>query len=114
MAIKRACSWSVEISTPDPLSEYDDVLVTFSQNQEIVVEKHLADLEASSDGAIVNLSQEETKLFSPSEKSPMGAAQSGPAYMQIRTYKSSGEAPGSECWRIPVLDSLNDTVIGNE
>lgn len=113
MAIIRACSYSAEITMPEPLSSYSRVLVTFSQDQEIVSQKQLEELEACSVGAIVTLSQAETKQFRPSEKSPMGAARGSDAFMQIRTYKEDGSAPGSEYWRIPVLDSLDDRELGN-
>ena len=114
MAIIRACSYSVAIDMPEPPTNYSRVVVTFAQNQRILVSKELAEMSATDDGVFVELTQEETARFRPSEKSPMGRLTGSNAFMQIRAYKEPTDAPGSECWEIPVLDSLNQEVLSDD
>ena len=114
MAIKRACTYSASIRMPEDPSNYDQILVTFSQDQEIIVEKRNSDLVLSSQAINFTLSQEETRLFRPSVKSPMGNRISSPAYIQVRAFKSASAAPGSDCWKVDVYDSLSDEVLTNE
>lgn len=111
--IKRACSYSAAITTPINPANYSAIVVTFAQDQEIIIEKQKSELELTSSGVVVHLLQSETALFIPSKKSPMGAKTGGKAYMQIRVYASDENAPGSDCWPIEVYDSLSDEVIGN-
>lgn len=111
--IRRACAYSVAIATPIAPSEYAAIEVTFAQDQEIVLTKTKDELTLSDEGVLVALTQEETKQFFPSIKSPMGERQGGKVYMQIRAYKNAYDAPGSDCWPIEVYDSLSDEVIGN-
>lgn len=111
--IKRACSYSAAITTPDNPANYSAIVVTFAQDQEIIIEKQKTALDLTDSGVVVHLLQSETALFRPSKKSPMGARTGSPAYMQIRVYASDENAPGSECWPVEVYDSLDDEVIGN-
>lgn len=113
MAIIRACSYSAAIDTPEPPTNYSRVVVTFAQNQRILVSKELSEMSVTEDGVLVELTQEETARFRPSEKSPMGRLTGGKAFMQIRAYKEPTDAPGSECWGIPVLDSLNQEALSD-
>ena len=113
MAIRRACTYSAAITTPSAPSTYEAIEVTFAQDQEIIITKTKDDLTLSDEGVLVELTQDETKLFLPSLKSPMGERQGGKAYMQIRVYTNSYDAPGSDCWAIDVLDSLNMGVLPN-
>lgn len=111
MAIKRACTYSAAIQTPENPSEYSEILVLFSQDQELVVRKTKADLSASETGVLVVLTQEETALFRPSIESPLGKKLGSPVYMQMRAYKDAEHAPGSDLWKIDVIDSLSDEIL---
>lgn len=111
--IRRACTYSVAITTPIAPSEYAAIEVTFAQDQEIVLSKTKDELTLSDEGVLVELTQEETKQFLPSIKSPMGERQGGKVFMQIRAYTSMYDAPGSDCWSIDVADSLNTEVLPN-
>lgn len=111
--IRRACTYGAAIATPENPSSYEAIVVTFAQDQEIVVEKTKDELTLSDEGVLVELTQEETKRFLPSTKSPMGERQGGKVYMQIRAYSSVSDAPGSDCWLIDVFDSLNTEVLPN-
>lgn len=114
MAIKRACTYTASIKMPEAPSEYSQILVTLSQDQEIVVEKQKSNLTLSEQTVSFTLTQEETRLFRPSKKSPKGARVGSPAFIQVRAYKSSSVAPGSDYWEVEVYDSLNDEVLSNE
>lgn len=111
--IRRACTYSVAITTPAAPSDYVAIEVSFAQDQEIILTKTKDDLTLSDEGVLVELTQDETKLFLPSIKSPMGERQGGKVYMQIRVYTSAYDAPGSDCWAIDVADSLNTGVLPN-
>jgi len=115
--ITRVCTYEAAITTPAPPSHYSRIVVTFSQNQEILVTKTEQDvgqgMALGDSGIVVTLTQEETSLFSPSRESPMGRRCGDPAYMQIRTYASTYEAPGSCSWEMDVLDSLSEEVLSN-
>ena len=106
MAIIRACSYNCSIKTPQAPSEYSEILVSFSQNQNTLINKALSDgdggLDTTADAVQVHLSQEDTALF----EAP------GVAYMQIRCYKSTYDAPGSKLFQIPVIPALNDEILG--
>ena len=101
MSIIRACSYQAAIKTPIDPSGYDRILVTFSQNDQIIVNKEKNQLDLQSDSVVVKLTQEETKLFTVP----------GMALLQIRAFKSSYEAPGSRIWPIQVYPALNDVIL---
>lgn len=115
--ITRVCSYEAAITTPNPPSYYSRIVVTFSQNQEILVTKTEQDvgqgMTLGDSGIVVTLTQEETSRFSPSRESPMGRRRGDPAYMQIRVYASPYDAPGSFSWEMDVLDSLSEEVLSN-
>ena len=115
--ITRVCSYEAAILTPAPPSHYTRIVVTFSQNQEILATKTEQDqgrgMTLGEDGIVVSLTQEETSRFAPSLESPMGRRCGEPAYMQIRAYASPYEAPGSCDWEMDVLDSLSEEVLRN-
>ena len=114
MAIRRACTYSAAIPTPEDPANYSEIIVLFSQDQELLVKKKKSQLSLSESGVLVTLTQSETALFKPSKESPLGTHTSSPAYMQIRAYKSDTDAPGSECWKIDVYDSLSDEILDGE
>lgn len=113
MAIRRMCSYAATITTPEAPANYSAILVSFSQNQQIVHSFELGDPEivVGDDAVTVQLTQEETAAFAPSAGSPMGRETAQPAYLQIRCYKSDYVAPGSKTWAVDVYDSLETEVL---
>ena len=111
--IKRACSYTAVIRCAvDPI-EYSKILVTFAQDQNIVIEKTEQDMTINDDSIIVELSQNETLQFRPTGKSVMGRRTGSPVYMQIRAYKSVYEAPGSKQFALEVVDCQSEEVLVN-
>lgn len=113
MAIHRAGTYSVTIKPPEAPSAYSKILVSFAQNQQIVVEKKTGDsgFSTTADSVEVTLTQAETLLFQPTVGSPMGDERGQMAFVQIRCYKSALDAPASKIWPIDVYDSLNREVL---
>lgn len=113
MAIHRAGTYTCTIKPPLDPSEYSEILVSFAQNQQIVVEKKLSDSEITiqDDAVAVTLTQDETLLFQPSAGSPMGNVRGPLAFIQIRCYKSTTDAPASAVWPLEVYDALNQEVL---
>lgn len=114
MPIRRAASYAATITPPKAPTEYSAVLVTFAQAQQIVISKNLADLSIEGDSFVVELTQEETLQFSPSEPSPMGTKLGPPVFLQIRCYAGEYDAPASSNRMIPVYDSLDPTILPGE
>lgn len=102
--IRRACSYEATIKTPQAPSHYSAILVTFQQNGENLVEKQINDLTLTETSVIVKLTQAETALFVAKKN----------AFLQIRCYAATYDAPGSQVWTIPVEAALNDEVLPNE
>lgn len=111
--IKRACSYTTVIKSAIDPTEYTKILVTFAQDQQVVITKTENEMTVSSEGIVVELSQEETLQFRPSLKSVMGRRIGSPVYMQIRAYKSTYDVPGSKQFEIEVLDTQSEEVLGN-
>lgn len=111
MAIIRACTWGASIATPENPDNYNEILVLFAQAQDVLIRKEKSDLSLTAEGVHVSLSQEETAMFKPSKPSPRGTHIGPAAYMQIRVYKTDDDAPGSESWKIDVVDSLSDEIL---
>ena len=113
MAIRRACSYAATITTPEAPGEYSAILVSFSQNQQVIHSFELGDPEivVNDSDVTVQLTQAQTAEFSPSQGSPMGRENAQQAYLQIRCYKSAYNAPGSKTWAIDVYDSLETEVL---
>ncbi|MBR4472509.1 MAG: hypothetical protein IKS55_02620 [Oscillospiraceae bacterium] len=104
MSIKRACSYQATIKTPKAPSTYSEILVTFQQDGANLIQKTLADLETDETYVTVNLTQEETALFTASL----------PAYLQIRCYAEEYDAPGSKVLPLDVYPALDDQILGGE
>ena len=113
MAIHRAGTYPVTIKTPLAPSEYSEILVSFAQGQQLVVEKTNGDsgFSTTDDAVVVTLTQAETLLFQPTAGSPMGGTRAPMAFLQIRCYKSDLDAPASAVWPLEVFDSLNQEVL---
>lgn len=84
----------------DP-TEWDVILITYSQEDTIILEKDQDDLTFDGDTAFVMLTQAETKLFDPKLI----------VKIQVRIAKSNGESYPSRITYVPVEDVLNDTVL---
>lgn len=102
MGIRRACSYQATFQTPQPPSNYSDILVTFSQNGQNLINKTRYQLAVEEYSVTAQLTQEETKLF----------AAGTPAQVQIRCFGAVYDAPGSAVFSVEVWPALNDTVLG--
>lgn len=111
--MKRACSYNVAVATSVDARTYSKILVTFAQDQEILITKTEADFDVQEAGFTVQLSQEETLQFRPSLKSVMGRRIGSPVYMQVRAYRTNYDAPGSDNYEIDVIDSHSEEVLRN-
>lgn len=101
MAIIRACSYTATIQTPEAPENYSAILVTFQQDGVNLIEKTEDDVTIDDGKILVQLDQNETKLFACGRN----------CYLQVRCYKSQYEAPGSSVWGIMVYPALNDEVL---
>lgn len=104
MGIRRACSYRVTFQTPEPPSNYSDILVTFSQLGNNLINKPRYNLLVEEYTVSAQLTQEETKLFTAGTT----------AQIQIRCYGGSYNAPGSAVYSVDVWPALNDTVLGGD
>lgn len=111
--IHRAGTYPATFKTPLPPAQYSKIRVSFSQNQQLLIEKENGDTGVTLNAVTVEvvLTQAETLLFRPSVPSPMGGQTGAPAFVQIRCYKSDLDAPASACWVVPVYDALNQQVM---
>lgn len=104
MAIKRACSYTATIQLPEAPSYYSAIIVTFGQGgtKNLITKDKTALVPNEADKTVVvQLTQAETKQFAACEK----------AFMQIRCYHGTYDAPGSRIWAIDVCPSLNEEVL---
>ena len=101
MAIIRCCSYTAGIKTPIDPAEYSEILVTFSQDKRQIIVKNKAALTLQEDAVKVQLTQEETSLFTAP----------GTALLQLRAYKSKHDAPGSRMWPIEVYPTNNEEIL---
>ena len=89
----------------NPEATFKTILITYVQDDQIVLEKGKSDLTFTSTDAgyeaTLQLTQEETKLFN--NKSSVK--------VQVRVLTYSGEAAASTKMTIPVNDVLNDEVL---
>ena len=104
MGIRRACSYQATFQTPEPPSNYSDILVTLAQNGVNLINKYRANLEITEKTVILKLTQEETKQFEAGQ----------PAQIQIRCFGGTYKAPGSAAYSIDVWPALNDIILGGE
>lgn len=96
----------------DPEDVFDKILITYAQNDKIIMEKTKDDLEYGTtedcDGntvytASVRLTQDETKRFSSKPRNMVD--------IQVRVLTYEGEALASDKKSISVLDVLDDEVL---
>lgn len=104
MGIRRACSYAATFQTPKPPSNYSEILVTFSQDGQNLINKARYQLNVEEFTVTVQLTQEETKLFEAGR----------PAQIQIRCFGAVYDAPGSAVFSVDVWPALNDTILGGE
>lgn len=79
----------------------DDVLITYNQSGNNIIEKRLSDLTVSGNNFSLMMSQEETKQFSPKI----------PIKVQARVWTTQGKALASDIYELQVQDVLNDTIL---
>lgn len=91
-------------SFPLDVSSAREILVTYSQNAKIVLEKHKADLTIAEDGKAASfmLSEDESALFSAFR----------PVSVQVRVLTSGGESLASAVQEVSVLPVLHDCCLG--
>ena len=104
MGIRRACSYKVTFHTPEPPSNYSEILVTFSQKSQVLINKPKINLLVEDNAVIAQLTQEETSLFTAGI----------PADIQIRCFGGIYNAPGSAVKTVEVWPVLNDVILGGE
>ena len=109
--MRRLTTPSIIILFPTDAQEYDKILVTFSQRNEIILEKKKEDLIFNTDternifSGMFVLSQEETGLFD--DKVVLS--------MQVRMFKEDeGWCFASKIYSINVDDVLNEEVMTND
>ena len=101
MSIRRVCSYSATIQTPEAPSGYSKIIVTFAQDGSNLFTKNKSALTLDDNTVTVKLDQSETKQFVAGKI----------ALMQIRCYKSQYDAPGSAVWAIRVDPALNEDIL---
>ena len=84
----------------DP-TEWDVILITYSQENQVVLEKNKSDLTFEENTAFLTLTQAETKEFDPDLI----------VKIQVRVAKSNGTSFPSRITYVPVEDVLNDTIL---
>ncbi len=77
------------------------IKITYAQEDEIILEKNLDDVKFKENTAIIKLSQEETKLFSPDKM----------VKIQIRVLTTGNDALASDIMNKYIDDVLDDEVI---
>ena len=96
----------------DPEESFSNILITYAQSGEIILEKNKSDLTFDEcedlNGrniyiASVKLTQEETNMFHASPK--------GVVDIQVRAITTDGDALASDIERISVQNVLNDEVL---
>ena len=104
MGIRRACSYAATFQTPKPPSNYSEILVTFSQDGQNLINKARYQLNVEEFTVTVQLTQEETKLFEAGKT----------AQIQIRCFGATYDAPGSAVFSVDVWPALDDRILGGE
>lgn len=104
MSIRRACSYNATIELPEAPSHYSKILVSFGQDGDILINKDESELVITETDVTVRLTQAETKSFTAGML----------AFLQVRCYASTYDAPGSACWQLWVEPAINDTVLSDE
>lgn len=96
----------------NPEETFSEILITYAQNEKIILEKHKSDLTFEICDcfggkpvytAFVKLTQEETKLFAANPK--------GVVNIQVRAITEDGDAIASDIEQISVQNVLNDEVL---
>lgn len=102
--IRRVCSWACTVKTPKSPDTYSEILITFEQNQQTILNKTQEDVTISGDVIEINLTQEETAQFEGSSY----------CFMQVRCFADEYDAPGSAIFRIPVQRALSEEILGGD
>lgn len=102
--IRRVCSWACTVKTPKSPDTYSEILITFEQNQQTILNKTQEDVTISGDVIEINLTQEETALFEGNSC----------CFMQVRCYADEHDAPGSAIFKIPVQRALSEEILGGD
>lgn len=98
--MRRLTTPTHTFTLPFDASAVDKFLLTYAQNDEIVLEKTEADVMSDGNVWSVTLTQEETKKFKP-----------GSAMAQIRVLMHDGKALASDVFQFGVRQVFNEVVL---
>jgi uncharacterized protein YuzE len=98
--LRRLTTPTHTFALPFDASAVDKFLLTYAQDEAIVLEKTEVDMDVNGHVWGVKLTQEETKLFKP-----------GTAFAQIRVLMVGGDALASEPMRLWVDHVFNEEVL---
>lgn len=98
--MRRATTPTHSFDIPIDAGMIRKILLTYTQNEEIVLEKTEEDMTFDGQRWVIKLTQEEANLF-----------QIGPASAQIRVLTTGGDALASDEIRLHVYKTVNDEVM---
>lgn len=101
MALIRGTTPTLEFTLPFPAAELAEAFVTISQQGAVVIDKPLAEIEASGNALTVRLTQEDTLKLTGDSTSEI----------QIRARTLAGEALASNIVLVATARILKDGVI---
>lgn len=93
---------------PIDVTAISKILLTYSQNDNIILNKTEQDFEFNENVGMVTLTQEETNLFSDECVMPNKQVV---VEVQLRVLTNSGKALASDVWKVPLKKILNDEVL---
>lgn len=104
MAFTRTGSFDCTFTPPEDPSAYSKILATFAQDGVILVEKDENDITISGADIQVNLTQQETALFTAGKR----------AWAQMKCFASDDNVDISPEFPIDVLPVLNEVILSGE
>lgn len=111
--MRRATTPVHSFTFPFDPEQLTKILLTYSQNDEVILNKTKEDFTFEGNVGTVTLSQEETNLFddTPSCGEYISNASVPMVDVQIRALTTSEQAIATDIWRIPLRKILNDEVL---
>ena len=101
MLMIRATTPTHKFEMHTDVNNIEQMIITYKQDGDIVLEKHLADVEKGDEWVRVKLTQEETKLFKDYI----------PAEVQMRIKTNGGNVVASKIMKVTIGEILNDEVM---
>lgn len=99
--MRRATTPTHKFTFPVDPENFEQILITYAQNNKIILEKNRNDLTIDDYTVYVRLTQEESNLFNPRI----------PIQVQVRGLTYSGTAVASKIFERPVEEVLNDEIL---